>query len=107
MWDTVGSTYNYSYERYNKKNLLLASYIGKKIPALYGAEKRFCLWKHVKKIFQPDQTPPPLEVKSSLPYRVVLDSLKKIDLHRLKVKVTGTVHYFLKTPLRILYSMKQ
>ena len=32
----------------------------KKIPALYGAgKKNFCLWKHVKKIFQPDQTPPP------------------------------------------------
>ena len=29
-------------------------------------------------------------------YRVVLDSLKIIDLHRSKVKVTGTVHYFLK-----------
>ena len=29
-------------------------------------------------------------------YRVVLDSLKKIDLHRSKVKVIGTVHYFLK-----------
>ena len=25
------------------KKLLLASYIGKKIPALYGAEKNFCL----------------------------------------------------------------
>ena len=29
-------------------------------------------------------------------YRVVLNSLKKIDLHRSKVKVTGTVHCFLK-----------
>ena len=29
-------------------------------------------------------------------YRVVLNSLKKIDLHRSKVKVTGTVHWFLK-----------
>ena len=29
-------------------------------------------------------------------YRAVLDSLKKIDLHRSKVKVTGTVHCFLK-----------
>ena len=29
-------------------------------------------------------------------YRVVLDSLTKIDLHRSKVKVTETVHYFLK-----------
>ena len=29
-------------------------------------------------------------------YRIVLDSLKKIDLHRSKVKVTGTVHCFLK-----------
>ena len=29
-------------------------------------------------------------------YRVVLDPLKKIDLHRSKVKVTGTVHCFLK-----------
>ena len=28
-------------------------------------------------------------------YRVVLNSLKKIDLHRSKVKVTGTVHCFL------------
>ena len=28
--------------------------------------------------------------------RVVLDSLEIIDLHRLKVKVTGTVHCFLK-----------
>ena len=33
-------------------------------------KKNFCLWKHVKKIFQPDQNPPPppLEVKWSLPY---------------------------------------
>ena len=29
-------------------------------------------------------------------YRVVLDSLKKNDLHRSKIKVTGTVHCFLK-----------
>ena len=29
-------------------------------------------------------------------YRVVLDSLKIIDLHRSKVKVTETVHCFLK-----------
>ena len=29
-------------------------------------------------------------------YRVVLNSLKKIDLHRSKVKVTGTVHCLLK-----------
>ena len=29
-------------------------------------------------------------------YRVVLNSLNKIDLHRSKVKVTGTVHCFLK-----------
>ena len=29
-------------------------------------------------------------------YRVVLNSLTKIDLHRSKVKVTGTVHCFLK-----------
>ena len=29
-------------------------------------------------------------------YMVVLNSLKKIDLHRSKVKVTGTVHCFLK-----------
>ena len=29
-------------------------------------------------------------------YRVVLNSLKKIDLHRAKVNVTGTVHCFLK-----------
>ena len=29
-------------------------------------------------------------------YRVVLNSLKIIDLHRSKVKVTGTVHCFLK-----------
>ena len=29
-------------------------------------------------------------------YRVMLDSLKKIDLHVSKVKVTGTVHCFLK-----------
>ena len=29
-------------------------------------------------------------------YRVVLNSLKKIYLHRSKVKVTGTVHCFLK-----------
>ena len=29
-------------------------------------------------------------------YRVVLDLLKEIDLHRSKVKVTGTVHCFLK-----------
>ena len=29
-------------------------------------------------------------------YRVVLDSLKTFYLHRSKVKVTGTVHYFLK-----------
>ena len=29
-------------------------------------------------------------------YSVVLDSLKTIDLHRSKVKVTGTVHWFLK-----------
>ena len=29
-------------------------------------------------------------------YRIVLNSLKKIDLHRSKVKVTGTVHCFLK-----------
>ena len=29
-------------------------------------------------------------------YRVVLNSLKKINLHRSKVKVTGTVHCFLK-----------
>ena len=29
-------------------------------------------------------------------YRVVLNSMKKIDLHRSKVKVTGTVHCFLK-----------
>ena len=29
-------------------------------------------------------------------YRVVLNSLKKFDLHRSKVKVTGTVHCFLK-----------
>ena len=28
--------------------------------------------------------------------RVVLNSLRKIDLHRSKVKVTRTVHYFLK-----------
>ena len=29
-------------------------------------------------------------------YRVVLNSLKTFDLHRSKVKVTGTVHCFLK-----------
>ena len=29
-------------------------------------------------------------------YRVVLNSLKKIDIHWSKVKVTGTVHCFLK-----------
>ena len=29
-------------------------------------------------------------------YRVVLNSLTNIDLHRSKVKVTGTVHCFLK-----------
>ena len=29
-------------------------------------------------------------------YRVELNSLNKIDLHRSKVKVTGTVHCFLK-----------
>ena len=29
-------------------------------------------------------------------YRVVFNSLNKIDLHRSKVKVTGTVHCFLK-----------
>ena len=29
-------------------------------------------------------------------YRVVFNSLKKIDLHRSMVKVTGTVHCFLK-----------
>ena len=29
-------------------------------------------------------------------YRVRLNSLKKIDLHRSKVKVTGAVHCFLK-----------
>ena len=29
-------------------------------------------------------------------YRVVINSLKKIDLHMSKVKVTGTVHSFLK-----------
>ena len=29
-------------------------------------------------------------------YRVVLNSLKNIDLHKSKVKVTGTVHCFLK-----------
>ena len=29
-------------------------------------------------------------------YRVVLNSQKNIDLHRSKVKVTGTVHCFLK-----------
>ena len=29
-------------------------------------------------------------------YRVVLNSLTKNDLHRSKVKVTGTVHCFLK-----------
>ena len=29
-------------------------------------------------------------------YRVVLNSLKNIDLHMSKVKVTGTVHCFLK-----------
>ena len=29
-------------------------------------------------------------------YIVVLNSMKNIDLHRLKVKVTGTVHCFLK-----------
>ena len=29
-------------------------------------------------------------------YRVLLNSLKKIDLHRSMVKVTGTVHCFLK-----------
>ena len=29
-------------------------------------------------------------------YRVVLKSLKKIDLHMSTVKVTGTVHCFLK-----------
>ena len=29
-------------------------------------------------------------------YRVVLNLLKNIDLHRVKVKVTGTVHWFLK-----------
>ena len=28
-------------------------------------------------------------------YRVVLNSLKQIDLYRSKVKVTGTVHCFL------------
>ena len=28
--------------------------------------------------------------------RVVLNSLRKIDFHRSKVKVTRTVHYFLK-----------
>ena len=40
----------------------------KKFPALYGAEKNFCLWKNVQKIIQPDQTPPPpLAVKWSLP----------------------------------------
>ena len=27
-------------------------------------------------------------------YSVVLDSLRKIDLHRSKIKVTGTVHCF-------------
>ena len=57
-------------------------------------------------------------------YRVVLNTQKNIDLHRSKVKVTGTVHCFLKvqsyhknwaiefffffsyTPLRMLYSLK-
>ena len=29
-------------------------------------------------------------------YRVVLNSRKNMDLHRVKVKVTGTVHWFLK-----------
>ena len=29
-------------------------------------------------------------------YRVILNSLKKLDLRRSKVKVTGTVHCFLK-----------
>ena len=29
-------------------------------------------------------------------YRVILNSLKNNDLHRSKVKVTGTVHCFLK-----------
>ena len=35
-------------------------------------------------------------------YRVVLNSLKKVDLHRSKVKVTGTVHCFLK----VIFLMK-
>ena len=55
------------------KKWLLASYIGKKKfqPSMV-LKICFCLWKHVTKIFQPDQTPPPppLEVKWSLPYVV-------------------------------------
>ena len=42
----------------------------KKISALYFDEKNpLCLWKHVQKIFQPDQIP--LEVKWSLPYIII------------------------------------
>ena len=45
---------------------LLASYIGKeKFPALYGAEKKILSLKTCKKIFQPDQTPPPPPRKSN------------------------------------------
>ena len=65
------NTYNYSYERYNKK---ITSRIihWKKIQALYGAEKKCLSLKTCKKTFQPDQTPPPppLEVKWSLPYSI-------------------------------------
>ena len=34
-------------------------------------------------------------------HRVVLNSLKQIGIHRLKVKVTGTIHCFLKLQSKV------
>ena len=57
------NTYNYSYERYNKKkNFSHHTLEEKYFPALYplyGAEKSFLSLKTCKKIFRPDQTSPP------------------------------------------------
>ena len=66
------NTYNYSYERYNKKKYFSHHTLEEqKMPALYGAEKKNSVSENIK-IFQPDQKthppPPPLEVKWSLPY---------------------------------------
>ena len=56
-----------------------------------------CVYLCVRPIFHFSATRRDIDLKLIQDtYRVVLDSLKKIDIHRSKVKVTGTVHYSLK-----------